>query len=124
MSNGSPDEEERFLTALSQLAPVEKEAEIDPITGRVSVRLGPGVTQLISIFVGTRTMSQVCLYIVYWNFSGVYACELLHAFAHGKGFAQEGSPTAKCKSAQPSPLPTPATPNSLLLAASGVLQQV
>jgi hypothetical protein len=41
MSNGSPDEEERFLTALSQLAPVGKESEIDPITGRVRVCLDP-----------------------------------------------------------------------------------
>lgn len=38
------DEEERFLKALNKLAPVDKESDVDPITGRVSVRLGPGVS--------------------------------------------------------------------------------
>ena len=40
-------EEEKFLKALQKLGP--KDSEVDPRTGRVSVRLGPGVAEIISV---------------------------------------------------------------------------
>ena len=53
----TPEEEERFLTALDRFGP--KEAESSTGYGRVSVRLGPGVAEMISIVVGTRSVAQV-----------------------------------------------------------------
>ena len=53
----TPEEEGRFLKALERFGP--KEVETDPNTGRVSVRLGPGVSELISMVVGTRSVTQV-----------------------------------------------------------------
>jgi len=53
----TPDEEERFLKALARFGP--KEIENDPTTGRVSVRLGPGVAEMISIVVVSRSVAQV-----------------------------------------------------------------
>jgi hypothetical protein len=53
----TPEEEERFLKALHRFGP--KEIESDPTTGRVSVRLGPGVAEMISMVVSTRSVAQV-----------------------------------------------------------------
>ena len=53
----TPEEEERFLTALDRFGP--KEAKNSTGYGRVSVRLGPGVAEMISIVVGTRSVAQV-----------------------------------------------------------------
>jgi hypothetical protein len=50
-------EEECFLQALHRFGP--KEVDFDPITGRISVRLGPGVAEMISMAVGTRTVTQI-----------------------------------------------------------------
>jgi hypothetical protein len=51
------EEEERFLKALHNFGP--KEMGSDPATGRMSVRLGPGVAEMISMVVGTRSVAQV-----------------------------------------------------------------
>ena len=51
------EEEKRFLKAMQHFGP--KEAQADPITGRLSVRLGAGVAEIISIVVGTRSTAQV-----------------------------------------------------------------
>ena len=52
----TPEEEGRFLKALERFGP--KEVETDPSSGRISVRLGPGVSELISMVVGTRSVTQ------------------------------------------------------------------
>lgn len=50
------DEEERFMRALKHFEPgIEK----NPVTGRVSVRLGPGVAEMISMVVRSRSVAQV-----------------------------------------------------------------
>lgn len=36
-----------------------QEPELDPVTGRISVRLGQNVAEMISILVGTRSVDQV-----------------------------------------------------------------
>lgn len=51
------DEEERFLKALKHFGP--EEIEKHPVTGRVSVRLGPGVAEMISMVVRSRSVAQV-----------------------------------------------------------------
>jgi hypothetical protein len=51
------EEEERFLKALLRFGP--KEAQNDAVTGRLSVRLGSGVAEMISMVVGTRSVAQV-----------------------------------------------------------------
>jgi|EP00802_Teleaulax_amphioxeia_P024679 hypothetical protein len=53
----TPEEEALFLKALDKFGP--KEIETDPTTGRVSVRLGPGVADLISMVVSSRSVAQV-----------------------------------------------------------------
>jgi len=53
----TPEEEAKFLKALDKLGP--KDTETDPRTGRVSVRLGPGVAEIISLVVGSRSVAQV-----------------------------------------------------------------
>jgi len=52
----TPKEEAQFLKALDCFP---KEIGTDPATGRVSVRLGPGVAEMISIVMGTRSCAQV-----------------------------------------------------------------
>jgi hypothetical protein len=52
----TPKEEAQFLKALDRFP---KEVGTDPATGRVSVRLGPGVAEMISIVMGTRSCAQV-----------------------------------------------------------------
>jgi hypothetical protein len=52
----TPEEEGRFLKALERFGP--KEVGTDPCTGRISVCLGPGVAELISMVVGTRSVTQ------------------------------------------------------------------
>ena len=36
-----------------------QEPELDPVTGRISVRLGQNVAEMISILVGSRSVDQV-----------------------------------------------------------------
>jgi hypothetical protein len=52
----TPTEEAMFLKALDRFP---KEIGTDPATGRLSVRLGPGVAEMISIVMGTRSCAQV-----------------------------------------------------------------
>ena len=54
----TPEEEALFLKALAAFA-VEIETKSDPATGRVSVRLGQGVSEMISMIVSSRSVSQV-----------------------------------------------------------------
>ena len=51
------DEEERFRRALKHFGP--QEIEKHPVTGRLSVRLGPGVAEMISMVVRSRSVAQV-----------------------------------------------------------------
>jgi len=54
------DEEARFTKALDKLAPVEESVIASDVTsGRISVRLPSGVTELLAAIVGTRTTIQV-----------------------------------------------------------------
>ena len=54
------DEEARFTKALDKLAPLEESVMAsDIVSGRISVRLPSGVTELLAVIVGTRTTIQV-----------------------------------------------------------------
>jgi hypothetical protein len=56
----SPEEEDKFVKALTRLGPAgNREPTIDPLTGRVTVHLGPGVAEMISMVLGTRSPVQV-----------------------------------------------------------------
>ena len=46
-----------FLHALGRFGP--KDLETNPVTGRVSVHLDPGVAEMISMLVGSRSAAQV-----------------------------------------------------------------
>lgn len=52
----TPEEEHRFLKALARFG---QEVQSDAVTGRLSVRLGSGVAEMIAIVVGTRSVAQV-----------------------------------------------------------------
>lgn len=54
----APDEEALFLKALTAFAK-EIETTSDPATGRVSVHLGRGVAEMISMIVSSRSVAQV-----------------------------------------------------------------
>ena len=56
----SAEEEGKFIDALAKLGPKgSTEPTIDARTGRVTVHLGPGVAEMISIVLGTRSVTQV-----------------------------------------------------------------
>lgn len=56
----SAEEEDKFINALAKLGPEgSAEPTIDARTGRVTVHLGPGVAEMISMVLGTRSVTQV-----------------------------------------------------------------
>jgi hypothetical protein len=55
----APEEEERFLKALERFGPKDSNDVIDPVSGRVSVHLEAGASEMIAILVGTRSSAQV-----------------------------------------------------------------
>jgi len=56
------EEKARFVKAIEKLALYHETVSCDPASGRISesVNLAPGVTELISHIVGTRSTGQVC----------------------------------------------------------------
>ena len=59
-SQWSAEDENKFIKALAKWGPEGcTEAKIDERTGRVTVILGPGVAEMISHVLGTRSVSQV-----------------------------------------------------------------
>ena len=53
-------EEAAFLKALDRFGATQvASTSVEPSTGRVSVRLGPGVAEMMAILIGTRSCAQV-----------------------------------------------------------------
>jgi hypothetical protein len=55
-----PQEQAVFLKALERFGPTQvANTAVETATGRVSVRLGPGVAEMMAILIGTRSCAQV-----------------------------------------------------------------
>lgn len=55
-----------------------QEPELDPVTGRISVRLGQNVAEMISILVGTRSVDQVRSHAQVPRHSDNLHCTIMH----------------------------------------------
>lgn len=56
----TPQEQAVFLKALERFGPTQvANTAVETATGRVSVRLGPGVAEMMAILIGTRSCAQV-----------------------------------------------------------------
>ena len=57
---GPLQEQAVFLKALERFGPTQvANTAVETATGRVSVRLGPGVAEMMAILIGTRSCAQV-----------------------------------------------------------------